>query len=53
VDPDLIQGIVGGEGEPSPAFRMQEHRPRDHKIPPAEWQSHLDMLDAQDPSFRD
>jgi len=31
----------------------QANRPRDHKIPPAEWQSHLDMLDAQDPSFRD
>ncbi len=31
----------------------QANRPRDHLTPPAEWQSHLDMLDAQDPSFRD
>ncbi len=31
----------------------QANRPRDHKTPPAEWHSHLEMLDAADPSFRD
>ncbi|MDX1485902.1 MAG: class II aldolase/adducin family protein [Alphaproteobacteria bacterium] len=30
----------------------QANRPRDHKTPPKEWYSHLEMLDAQDPSFR-
>ncbi len=31
----------------------QANRPRDYLTPTPEWQSHLDMLDAQDPSFRD
>jgi ribulose-5-phosphate 4-epimerase/fuculose-1-phosphate aldolase len=30
----------------------QANRPRDYSTPPAEWHSHLEMLDAQDPSFR-
>jgi len=39
---DVIQHAAG-----------QANRPRDHKVPPAEWQAHLGMLEAQDPSFRD
>ena len=31
----------------------QANRPRDHITPPAEWHSHLEMLDRADPGFRD
>ena len=41
-DKDVVEHAAG-----------QANRPRDHKIPPAEWHAHLEMLDAADPSFRD
>ncbi len=41
-DKDVVEHAAG-----------QANRPRDHKIPTAEWHAHLEMLDAQDPSFRD
>jgi ribulose-5-phosphate 4-epimerase/fuculose-1-phosphate aldolase len=41
-DQDVVEHAAGQAG-----------RPRDHKTPPAEWHAHLEMLDAQNPSFRD